>query len=222
MMIPIPENRIKKSVDFREMVARKCFEKSGRIPDVKFMDTYRFQKTPTYVPESDAAKLAFHDELSSQNLDKKEYPKARRIAQEARHYMAREAMDNKEDYADSSTKHLREISPYPIDETVIMNTATDDGEIDPSKIGLTVYRNGDLKSRVPATRHDHHGMKVVDAFSRTPEAYGGHHNAREKLKNLKEPDLMKSLREYLGANPNATEEEMTAFINDFKKKYGTN
>ena len=31
---------------FRESVARKCFEKSGMIPDVEFMDAYQFQKSP--------------------------------------------------------------------------------------------------------------------------------------------------------------------------------
>jgi hypothetical protein len=39
MMIPIPENRIKKSVDSREMVARKCFEKSERYtPDKEVLE----------------------------------------------------------------------------------------------------------------------------------------------------------------------------------------
>lgn len=34
----------KKSAGFREMVARNCFEKTGRIPDVEFMDTYEVKK----------------------------------------------------------------------------------------------------------------------------------------------------------------------------------
>ena len=216
---------VRKTAGIREMIARNCFEKTGRIPDVEFIDTYQFQKTPTYVPESDAAKLAFHDELSSKNLDKKEYPTARRYAQTARHHMAREALDNQNDLgpeADSSTEHLREISPYPIDDTVIMNTATDDGEIDPSKMGFTTYHNDDLEFHTPKAENDIHGMRMVDAFSRSPEAYGGHHNSRKELKKLDKPDLMESLREYLKDNPNASEEEMTGFINDFKKKYRTN
>lgn len=61
-MIPIPENRIKKSVDFREMVARKCFEKSGMIPDVEFMDSYAVRKA---ADEADFNEMA--DAVSNQN-----------------------------------------------------------------------------------------------------------------------------------------------------------
>lgn len=35
---------IQRSAGFREMVARECFEKTGRIPDVEFMDTYEVKK----------------------------------------------------------------------------------------------------------------------------------------------------------------------------------
>lgn len=35
---------IKKSAGIREMIARECFEKTGRIPDVEFMDTYEVKK----------------------------------------------------------------------------------------------------------------------------------------------------------------------------------
>lgn len=175
------------------------------------------------MPVSDAAKLAFHDELSSKNLDKKEYPKARRVAQEARHYMAREALENQNNLgpeADSSTEHLREISPYPVDDTVIMNTASDDGEIDPTKrLGFAVYDNDDLRFRVPETQYNDYGKKVVDTFSQSSKAYGGHQNSRRELKKLDKPDFMESLREYLGSNPNASEKETMVFINDFKKKY---
>ena len=34
---------IKKSAGIREMIARDCFEKTGRIPDVDFMDGYSFE-----------------------------------------------------------------------------------------------------------------------------------------------------------------------------------
>ena len=36
--------KMKKSAGFREMLARSCFEKTGRIPDVAFMDTYEVKK----------------------------------------------------------------------------------------------------------------------------------------------------------------------------------
>ena len=36
--------KMKKSAGFREMLARSCFEKTGRIPDVDFMDTYEVKK----------------------------------------------------------------------------------------------------------------------------------------------------------------------------------
>ena len=36
--------KMRKSADFREMLARSCFEKTGRIPDVEFMDTYEIRK----------------------------------------------------------------------------------------------------------------------------------------------------------------------------------
>jgi hypothetical protein len=35
---------IEKSAGIREMIARDCFEKTGRIPDVEFMDTYEVKK----------------------------------------------------------------------------------------------------------------------------------------------------------------------------------
>jgi hypothetical protein len=34
----------RKSAGIREMIARECFEKTGRIPDVDFMDTYEVKK----------------------------------------------------------------------------------------------------------------------------------------------------------------------------------
>lgn len=34
----------RKSAGIREMIARECFEKTGRIPDVEFMDTYEVKK----------------------------------------------------------------------------------------------------------------------------------------------------------------------------------
>ena len=34
----------RRSAGFREMLARECFEKTGRIPDVEFMDTYEIRK----------------------------------------------------------------------------------------------------------------------------------------------------------------------------------
>lgn len=42
--IPTFESMFRKSAGIREMVARKCFEKTGRIPDVEFMDTYEVKK----------------------------------------------------------------------------------------------------------------------------------------------------------------------------------
>ena len=47
--------KMRKSADFREMVARKCFEKTGRIPDVEFMDTYEVKKA---ADESDFNEMA--------------------------------------------------------------------------------------------------------------------------------------------------------------------
>lgn len=35
---------VKKTAGIREMIARNCFEKTGRIPDVEFMDTYEVKK----------------------------------------------------------------------------------------------------------------------------------------------------------------------------------
>lgn len=40
----VDESKVKKSAGFREMLARSCFEKTGRIPDVEFMDTYEVKK----------------------------------------------------------------------------------------------------------------------------------------------------------------------------------
>lgn len=42
--IPTFESMFRKSAGFREMVARKCFEKTGRVPDVEFMDSYTVRK----------------------------------------------------------------------------------------------------------------------------------------------------------------------------------
>ena len=35
---------VRKTAGIREMIARNCFEKTGRIPDVEFMDTYEVKK----------------------------------------------------------------------------------------------------------------------------------------------------------------------------------
>lgn len=34
----------RESAGFREMLARECFEKTGRIPDIEFIDSYSFEK----------------------------------------------------------------------------------------------------------------------------------------------------------------------------------
>lgn len=55
----------RKSMGIREMIARNCFEKSGRIPDVDFMDTYEVKKAAN---ESDFNEMA--DSYSNKNRQK--------------------------------------------------------------------------------------------------------------------------------------------------------
>lgn len=44
---------IEKSAGIREMIARECFEKTGRIPDVDFMDTYEVKKAYSSMDDGD-------------------------------------------------------------------------------------------------------------------------------------------------------------------------
>ena len=53
----------RKSAGFREMVARKCFEKTGRIPDVEFMDTYEVKKAAVETDINDLQGAASTDPI---------------------------------------------------------------------------------------------------------------------------------------------------------------
>lgn len=56
---------VRKNAGIREMIARNCFEKTGRIPDVEFMDTYEVKKAAN---ETDFNEMA--DAYSRKNRQK--------------------------------------------------------------------------------------------------------------------------------------------------------
>lgn len=213
--------KMRKSTDFRELISRKTFEKTGRIADVEFMDSYQFQKAPTYVPDSDAAKVAFHEELSPENLDKKKYPIASEVAEAARRYMANEALyhgADQEHGKDISTAHLKEISPYPPFERAIMNTVTVDGEVHPANPLFTRYGDMDLLFNHLTPSEEVKGKNAVDELSRI-SARGGKEYARENLKDIDRPVPIGTLFALLKEHPYEASEEWNNYLNTLKEKY---
>lgn len=106
--------KIKKSAGIREMIARECFEKTGRIPDVEFMDTYQFQKTPTYEAKPDTvADISANTPQLRDDM----------LSSRANHYMTNEAANREaRSWSDEipETNDLTPISPLPIDETEVV------------------------------------------------------------------------------------------------------
>lgn len=71
--IPTFESMFRKSAGIREMIARECFEKTGRIPDVEFMDTYEVKKAAVETDINDLQGVASDD---GEQIDKFKDPES--------------------------------------------------------------------------------------------------------------------------------------------------
>lgn len=102
----------KKSAGIREMIARECFEKTGRIPDVEFMDTYQFQKAPTYVAKPDTvADISANTPQLRDDM----------LSSRANHYLTNVAAKARS-WSDEipETNDLTPVSPFPFDKTKVV------------------------------------------------------------------------------------------------------
>jgi hypothetical protein len=105
----------KEDVPFRAMLAYKTFQKSGRIPDVEFMDTYQFQKTPTYeakpntVADITVNTPQLKDDILSSRATR--YMTNAAADREARSWMKDEIPE---------TVELTPVSPDPFDKTEVV------------------------------------------------------------------------------------------------------